>query len=310
MASSPTESPDSRNSDANAPSKTVGLIGIGLMGIVIAEKLAKSGFHVVGWDLDESRGPSMTAVGGQFAKSPADVFRDCSRIILSLPTHETVAEVLDGVQDQLRSGQVIIDSSTGDPDAAVRQSAQLSSRQIEYLDATVSGSSEQLRHGTAVLLIGGSANGFQECVDLFQRLAPKYFHTGPPGTGAKMKLVTNLVLGLNRAALAEGLAFANQLGLDREQALFLLRESMSYSRIMDTKGEKMIRRDYTPQAKLSQHLKDVRLIEAAVAPDLALPLTHAHRILLERAESMGLGQLDNCAVLEAIESTQRAEDLA
>ena len=79
-----------------------------------------------------------------------------------------------------------------------------------------------------------------------------------------MKLVTNLVLGLNRAALAEGLCFARQLGLDLQQTLHLLRESMSYSRIMDTKGEKMIHQDFAPQARLSQHLKDVRLMLASV----------------------------------------------
>ena len=122
-----------------------------------------------------------------------------------------------------------------------------------------------------------------------------------------MKLVTNLVLGLNRAALAEGLAFANQLNLDREQALFLMKESMAYSRIMDTKGDKMLRRDYSPQAKLSQHLKDVRLIEAAVGNELVLPLTAAHKMLLERAESMGLGALDNSAILEAIEAPTARE---
>ena len=301
------ESPDSRSSEVNRDSNKIGLVGVGLMGIVIAERLAKSGFQVLGWDLDAGREALLTSAGGRFAESPTEIVNNCTRIILSLPSHETVAQVLHAVQNQLRAGQIFIDTSTGDPDAAILQAKVLASRQIEYLDATVSGSSEQLRNGTAVLLIGATEFAFSACADLFQALAQKIFRTGIPGTGAQMKLVTNLVLGLNRAALAEGLAFANQLGLNREQALYLLKESMAYSRIMDTKGEKMLRRDFSPQAKLSQHLKDVRLIEAAAGNELRLPLTAAHKTLLERAETMGLGALDNSAILAALEADQPRE---
>jgi 3-hydroxyisobutyrate dehydrogenase-like beta-hydroxyacid dehydrogenase len=110
-----------------------------------------------------------------------------------------------------------------------------------------------------------------------------------------MKLVTNLVLGLNRAALAEGLAFAQALGLEGAATLEVMRRSMAYSRIMDTKGEKMVLRDFAPQAKLSQHLKDVRLMMEAA--ELTLPLTWAHRALLEKAVALGYGELDNSAVI-------------
>ena len=114
-----------------------------------------------------------------------------------------------------------------------------------------------------------------------------------------MKLTTNLALGLHRAALAEALAFAGALGLDLDLALTVLRESSSYSRVMDVKGHKMLRRDYTPQARLSQHLKDVRLLlEAGAAAGLELPLSDLHRRLLERAEAAGLGGLDNSAIME------------
>jgi 3-hydroxyisobutyrate dehydrogenase-like beta-hydroxyacid dehydrogenase len=115
-----------------------------------------------------------------------------------------------------------------------------------------------------------------------------------------MKLVTNLVLGLNRAALAEGLAFAGALGLDAGRALALLRDSAAHSRVMDGKGEKMVRGDFEPQARLAQHLRDVRLILAeSEAAGLPLPLSLAHRRLLEAAEAAGYGPLDNSAVIRA-----------
>ena len=115
-----------------------------------------------------------------------------------------------------------------------------------------------------------------------------------------MKLLSNLVLGLNRAALAEGLAFARSLDLDARAALDVLMGTMAYSRTMDTKGRKMIERDFSVQARLSQHLKDVRLIiEAAGAGGLVLPLSETHRRLLETAELAGYGEEDNSAVIEA-----------
>ncbi len=112
-----------------------------------------------------------------------------------------------------------------------------------------------------------------------------------------MKLVTNLVLGLNRAALAEGLAFAEATGVDPRAALEVLRGSAAYSRQMDAKGEKMLAGEYAPVARLSQHLKDVQLMLAsAAASGLELPLSRTHRELLERAESAGWGNLDNSAI--------------
>jgi 3-hydroxyisobutyrate dehydrogenase-like beta-hydroxyacid dehydrogenase len=117
-----------------------------------------------------------------------------------------------------------------------------------------------------------------------------------------MKLVSNLVLGLNRAGLAEGLVFARTLGIDLEAALQVLIGSMAYSRIMDTKGRKMIEGDFRTQARLAQHLKDIRLIlAAATAAGQDLPLTETHCRLLEAAESAGFGDADNSAIIRAFD---------
>jgi 3-hydroxyisobutyrate dehydrogenase-like beta-hydroxyacid dehydrogenase len=116
-----------------------------------------------------------------------------------------------------------------------------------------------------------------------------------------MKLVSNLVLGLNRAALAEGLALAEALKIDLDASLEVLRGSGAYSRQMDTKGPKMVRSQYSVQARLSQHLKDVRLmLQCSEELGLELPLTQAHRTLLEKAQLQGLGDLDNSAIFEAL----------
>jgi 3-hydroxyisobutyrate dehydrogenase-like beta-hydroxyacid dehydrogenase len=177
---------------------------------------------------------------------------------------------------------------------------------VHYLDAPISGSSEQTRRGETTVLVGGEQSAFEACADLWPILAQKVFHVGPYGSAVKIKLVSNLVLGLNRAALAEGLVYAEILGVLPQAALEVLCGSMAYSRVMDVKGHKMITGDFTVQARLSQHLKDVRLIlESAAAAGLSLPLSETHCRLLELAEDAGLGNMDNSAIIKAIQTASR-----
>jgi 3-hydroxyisobutyrate dehydrogenase-like beta-hydroxyacid dehydrogenase len=258
---------------------------------------------VLGYDLDaRKRGALSHDDGSAAAEDPSGVFAGCDRVVLSLPTSDIVREVLRDASDSLRAGQLLIDTTTGLPDDAAELGQQLAARGIAYVDATVSGSSEQVRTRQVIVMAGGEPSAVARCRDLFDLFARQTFHVGPWGGGATMKLVTNLVLGLNRAALAEGLAFARALELDLAQTMEVLRDSMAYSRIMDTKAQKMINAEFSPQAKLSQHLKDVRLmLEAGGSVGAKLPLTDAHRALLEAAEAAGYGELDNSALIRAFD---------
>ena len=122
-----------------------------------------------------------------------------------------------------------------------------------------------------------------------------------------MKLVVNLVLGLNRAVLAEGLSLAKACGMDLTQTLEVLQATPAYSAIMDPKGVKMIEQDFAPQARLAQHLKDVGLIRKLAREHGALvPLSNLHEELLRRAVEMGLGELDNCAIIKVFEQGARS----
>jgi 3-hydroxyisobutyrate dehydrogenase-like beta-hydroxyacid dehydrogenase len=289
-------------SNSRKAAEPVGLIGLGLMGMALAERLRSGGFEVRGYDIDPARNALLAAAGGKPASSAADVARACGRILLSLPDSDIVDAVLADIGPSLAAGRIIIDTSTGDPRRAADTGQRLAEQGIDYLDATISGSSQQVRDGQAVVLAGGPAAAFDHCQDLFRLFARRSFHLGPCGSGSQMKLVSNLVLGLNRAALAEGLWLGKALGLDARTVLTVLRESMAYSRIMDTKGEKMVRGDFEPQARLSQHHKDVRLmLEAAARAGTDLPLTQAHARLLELAENAGCGALDNSAIILAFE---------
>ncbi|MFZ9745791.1 MAG: NAD(P)-dependent oxidoreductase [Opitutaceae bacterium] len=282
-------------------SPPIGLIGLGLLGSALSDRLRGGGLPVLGYDLEPSCREDLARTGGMVASDAAEVFARCDRVLLSLPTHAEVEAVLAAVDHAVRPGHVILDTTTGDPEPTAALAARLATRGVAYLDTTVSGSSSQLREGSAVLMVGGDATAFPACGELFAPLGRATFHCGGAGAGARMKLVTNVVLGLNRAALAEGLALAQGLGLDARQALAVMQSGPAYSRIMDRKGERMLSGNFVPEARLSQHLKDVRLIlEQGEAAGLPMPLSRAHRSVLEAAETAGLGALDNSAIIRVL----------
>jgi 3-hydroxyisobutyrate dehydrogenase-like beta-hydroxyacid dehydrogenase len=220
--------------------------------------------------------------------------------MLCLPDSDAVEAVLRGIEVELRPGQVVLDTTTGDPDRMSATGERLAVRGIAYLDACVLGSSEQARSGDAVIMAGGEVG---DNADLLECLSRQWFHVGGCGAGGRMKLVVNLVLGLNRAVLAEGLSLARACGLDLAMTLQVLQSGAAYSRVMDAKGEKMLRRDFRPQARLRQHLKDVRLIlDQAARSGARVPLSEAHHELLERVVELGGSDDDNSAVIRAYEN--------
>jgi 3-hydroxyisobutyrate dehydrogenase-like beta-hydroxyacid dehydrogenase len=283
--------------------RSIGLVGLGLVGSALAERFLDAGLGVVGYDIDPARRRQFTTLGGRCAGSAGEVARSCGRTVLSLPTSEVVEEVLGEAGDDLRDGQMVLDTTTGDPERSAAVGARLAARGVHYLDAAIAGSSEQVRTAAAVALVGGEPAAYADCGDVFRCFARESFHLGPWGSGARMKLVVNLVLGLNRAVLAEGLAFARACGIDPAEALKVLRAGPAYSRAMDAKGRQMVEHDFRPQARLAQHLKDVQLILAvARRTGAAVPLSELHRDLLERLTAAGLGDADNAAVIRAFES--------
>lgn len=277
----------------------VGLIGLGLLGSAMAHRLLTHGYSVQGYDLEQRRQESFSESGGQAMPSASHVFNACKIVLLSLPTSQVVSELLQQVQPNLKKEQVLVDTTTGHPEQMQAIGTHLSRQTINYVEATVAGSSDQMQSGEAVLFVGGDENIVQVLQPLWEALSAKHFHLGKVGAASRFKLVHNLVLGLNRAVLAEGLAFAESLGFNPQNSLEVLQQTPAASNTMTTKGQKMVDRDWQTQAKLSQHLKDVRLIlELAKQTQASTPFSQLHQELLEQAEQLGLGEVDNSAILE------------
>jgi 3-hydroxyisobutyrate dehydrogenase-like beta-hydroxyacid dehydrogenase len=278
----------------------VGLIGLGLLGSAMAERLLQHGFAVRGFDLDAQRREELASLGGEPAAAAGDVLAGSEVVLLSLPTSEVVATLIRDCGSRLNEGQILIDTTTGDPEQMMALGNQLRDKNVHYVEATVAGSSRQMRNGSATLFLGGDAKVIQSQQKVFEALSAKSFHLSGVGAASRFKLVHNLILGLHRAVLAEGLCFAESLGFAPADVLAILKQTPAASAVMDSKGEKMVSRDWSPEARLSQHLKDVRLIlESAERTGTPAPLSQVHRELLEQAEQLGFGEADNTAILEA-----------
>lgn len=280
----------------------IGLIGLGLVGSALAERFTAAGFSVVGYDIDGSRLEALSEMPVEAANSSLDVARSVRRIVLSLPDSRVVEEVIEGPNGIVHGAgpdTVIIDTTTGDPERTVKLAERLRSRGIGYIDATIGGSSQQVRLGDVIVLIGGEEEVVNAQRDIFDTFASQVFLMGPNGKGAEAKLVVNLILGLNRLVFAEGLSLGMRAGINPERLLEVLRASSAYSRVMDVKGAKMITGDFTPQARLRQHLKDVELIlNMGERAQARLPVSDLHSQLLREAVAAGYGDEDNSAIMK------------
>ena len=286
------------------PGKTVGLVGIGLVGTALAENLLANGFVVIGFARREVKRRELERLGGRAAESLGEIARAANRVILSLTDSDAVEEVVLGPGGLLEAGaglRVIIDTTTGEPERTEALARQLSDRDIQILDAPISGSSEQIRRRQGVILVGGERTAYESCLDLFQILSEKHYYLGTPGAGSRAKLASNLILGLNRLVLAEGLVFAERLGLDPETFMAMARTTPAYSAAMDVKGKKMLQGDFTPQSRITQHHKDLRImLECAGRLGQELPLARLHKKILEQCIAAGEGDLDTSAVIREL----------
>lgn len=288
-------------------SRPVGVIGTGLMGTACAKRLVGAGFDVLGYDVDPAKLKALAALGARAARSADEIARACDRVVLAVFNTDQVEQALEGPQGLVASRPsgapplVAICVSTCDPDRIAALAARLPAPRVRFVEAPVSGTSEQTARGDALGLIGGEPSAAEAARDVITAIAPRWHHLGAVGNGGRAKLAINLILAINRDGLAEGLVFAERMGLDPAAFLAVARESAAYSQIMDVKGGKMVRGDFTPHGYVMQSLKDYSLMaEQARRLKQRLPLGETHASLLEGCMAAGEGELDNSAVIREI----------
>jgi 2-hydroxy-3-oxopropionate reductase len=288
----------------------VGVIGIGLLGQAFVHRLRGAGFEIMGFDVDAAKNAKLAELGGCATASVADLARRCDPIVLAVFSTDQVEDVIE--RELLPalgngSGKVVLCASTCDPDRIAALGERVATRGLRLLETPVSGASGQVSRGEGVGLIGGDGDVVRAVESILRALFASYFHIGKVGDGGRAKLAVNLILGLNRLALAEGLVFAERLGLDPQAFLKVARSSAAYSQVMDIKGSKMTRGEFAAEGRITQHLKDVHLmLEQAERVKQRLPLLAIHADVLEACVRQGEGDLDNSAVIKEIRRRTRS----
>ncbi|MDB5804139.1 MAG: hypothetical protein JWN73_1461 [Betaproteobacteria bacterium] len=289
----------------------IAVLGLGLMGSAITTRLSGAGFSLLGYDVDPAKRAAFTGAGRSSADSVAQAVQRCDVLVLAVFDTTQVEQVTEGgggtegiaaaARDAGRRVTVVC-TSTCDPDRIESLAARLAGGPVDFVELPISGTSMQVARGDAVGLIGGEEAAAQRVQPVLEAICPKRHYLGAAGNGARAKLAVNLTLGLNRAAMAEGLAFAEQAGLDVEKFFGVVRESAAYSAVMDTKGNNMVGRKFdAPQSRIDQSLKDFKLmLEYGERRGQGLPFGSVYVDMINDCMAHGEGQWDNAAIIEAI----------
>lgn len=286
----------------------VGVVGIGLIGTALARRLVGAGHEVVGFDVDAGKREGLATLGAKGLASVADVARAADRILVSVFDTGQVEDVIEGegglaeVAAETGTEKLALVVSTCDPDRIKQLGDRLAGGPVHLLEAPISGTSAQVAAGDGVGLVAGDRKDADAAADILAAICKTFHFMGETGNGGRTKLAVNLILGINRAGLAEGLVFAEALGLPLPAFLDAAKDSAAYSQIMDVKGDRMIAGDFSAQGRVVQSTKDARLmVEAARAAGQDLPLGRAYLDLLEKSILAGDGDLDNSAVMREIQ---------
>ena len=281
--------------------RQIGIAGLGLLGTALAHRLISAGFSPKGYDVEAAKTAAFGEAGG--VAGTLDEVAHCDVVLLAVFDTTQVEDVVENtLLPAITPGtsKTVLCASTCDPDRIAALIARVAP-QLSMIEAPVSGSSAQVRNGDGVGLIGGERDTIDSVADILDTLYPKWFYMGAAGNGGRAKLAINHMLGLNRLVLAEGLVFAERLGLDPKGFLDVARQSAAYSQVMDIKGTKMVNGDYSPQGFIHQSLKDFDLIlDQAASRGQEMPLAALNAAVLEACVTRGEGERDNSAVIEEI----------
>ncbi|MBI2873064.1 MAG: NAD(P)-dependent oxidoreductase [Chloroflexi bacterium] len=283
----------------------IGFIGLGRMGKPMARNLLRAGFALTVRDVSPGPVQELTEVGAEEATSPAEVAERCDVVLASLPDVATTEAVFlgpDGVVSRSRPGQVLVDHSTIGPATARKVAEAASKKGAAFLDAPVSGGVERAADGTLTMMVGGDSEAFQKVLPVFRAMGKDVRRVGDVGAGCVVKLVNQLLVGVNVVAVAEATALGAMAGVDLPAMFELLRTSWGASTMLERSVPRFLARDFSPAAPIRLLRKDLGLVqELGEQVSARLLLARAAQEVFGEARAMGLEESDITSVLLALE---------
>ena len=285
--------------------KTVGIIGLGIMGGAIARNLVEREWRVIGFDTDAAKRAELAAAGVTIADDVAQVTRDASIVMTSLPTPAAVEKVAQAIADSKQTPRIVIELSTLTLADKLRFEAILKQAGHVALDCPLSGTGAQAKMRDLIVYASGDSAAIARCAALFADFAKQSADLGVYGNGSRMKFVANHLVAIHNVATAEAMILAERAGLDPKMVVDMVGPGAGGSRMFQMRAPMMVEGVYEPATmKVSTWKKDMAII-AEFAEDVgcATPMFTLTQPVYTEAMAMGLGDQDTAAVFEVLKKT-------
>lgn len=274
----------------------IGFIGIGIMGKPMAKNLIDAGYPLVAYDVCKEALEEIISYGAKRASSCKEVASQCDVIITMLPNSPDVKKVVlgeEGVIEVVKRGQILIDMSSIAPLVTQEIAKELYTKGVEMLDAPVSGGQEKAQSGTMAIMVGGKEEIFKKCKPILEIMG-KPTLVGDVGAGQTTKLVNQVIVAINIAAVAEGLLLGKKAGVNPQRIFEAIREGLAGSQCLTDKAPRMFTGNYEPGFRMKLHVKDLNnVLETSRELHTAMPLTAQVMEMMQTLMAEGHAEIDH-----------------
>ncbi|MDA7565235.1 NAD(P)-dependent oxidoreductase [Candidatus Pelagibacter sp.] len=287
--------------------KNIGFIGIGLMGFPMAKNLLKSGYNLKAYNRSQDKADRLKEFGAEISTSIKGVVTN-SDVVITMLTDDVAVEKVMGSDEfisNIKESATVIDMSSVNPVITKKYAEILKEKNIDYLDAPVSGGTIGAEEASLAIMVGGDEKIFKECYDLLKILGNPTL-VGPVSSGQISKLANQIIVGVTIGAVAEAVTLCEKSGTNPSKMIESLSGGWADSKILQTHGKRMINKDFSPKGKTTTQLKDMtNIINAGKAANLHLPISSLIKEMYKNLVEDGQGNTDHSSLYNAIEKLNK-----
>ena len=273
------------------------------MGLPMSKNLVKAGYNLTVFNRSKNKAEPLKEFGAKISNTLKDAV-DGSDIVITMLTDDTaVDEVMNNTDflENLKSGSIVIDMSSVKPTTATKHGNNLKLKNINYLDAPVSGGTIGAEEASLAIMVGGEQNIFDDAFDILKTMGNPTL-VGPIGSGQVSKLANQIIVGLTIGAVAEAVTLCEKAGADPNKMIKALSGGWADSKVLQTHGKRMINKDFTPKGRTSVHLKDMNnILECANNYNTHLPISNLVKEMYKSLVDNGHGETDHSSLYKEIE---------
>ena len=273
------------------------------MGLPMSKNLVKAGYNLTAFNRSKNKAEPLKAFGAKISNTLKDAV-DGSDIVITMLTDDTAVDAVMNNTDfleNLKSGSIVIDMSSVKPTTATKHGNNLKLKNINYLDAPVSGGTIGAEEASLAIMVGGEQNIFDDAFDILKKMGNPTL-VGPIGSGQVSKLANQIIVGLTIGAVAEAVTLCEKAGADPNKMIKALSGGWADSKVLQTHGKRMINKDFTPKGRTSVHLKDMNnILECANNYNTHLPISNLVKEMYKSLVENGHGETDHSSLYKEIE---------